>query len=127
MPVPSRAAAAAAPLRAGGLSRRQVAVRAEQARAAEGDYVSVHYTGTLDDGGCRPGGSRTGPMRGPTCGQGLQCSPPDEQDLHAPRPLVVAQAPPYPCAGSVFDSSRKDGRSPLEFQIGAGKVIKVGP
>lgn len=69
------AAAKAGPARAAGPARRQVSVRAEQARAAEGDYVGVHYTGTLDD-------------------------------------------------GSVFDTSRKDGRSPLEFQIGAGKVIK---
>lgn len=47
-----------------------------QAKAEAGDWVRVHYTGTLDD-------------------------------------------------GSEFDSSRGDGRSPLEFQIGAGKVIKV--
>eukprot|EP00882_Tetradesmus_deserticola_P011239 GHRQ01011889.1.p2 GENE.GHRQ01011889.1~~GHRQ01011889.1.p2 ORF type:complete len:110 (+),score=20.88 GHRQ01011889.1:1206-1535(+) len=38
-----------------------------------GDFVSVHYTGTLDD-------------------------------------------------SSVFDTSRKDGRQPLEFQIGGGLV-----
>lgn len=46
-----------------------------QEKAAAGDFVSVHYTGTLDD-------------------------------------------------GSVFDTSRTEGRSPLEFQIGSGKVIK---
>ncbi|KAI8475726.1 MAG: peptide methionine sulfoxide reductase MsrA [Monoraphidium minutum] len=56
-------------------ARRPLTVVASQAKAAEGDYVAVQYTGTLDD-------------------------------------------------GSVFDTSRKEGRSPLEFQIGAGKVIK---
>eukprot|EP00882_Tetradesmus_deserticola_P020516 GHRQ01022165.1.p1 GENE.GHRQ01022165.1~~GHRQ01022165.1.p1 ORF type:complete len:283 (+),score=139.55 GHRQ01022165.1:360-1208(+) len=49
-------------------------VSAQQAAKA-GDFVSVHYTGTLDD-------------------------------------------------SSVFDTSRKDGRQPLEFQIGGGLVIK---
>jgi hypothetical protein len=46
----SRAAAAASPYRAAGPSRRPVSVRAQQAKAGEGDFVAVHYTGTLDDG-----------------------------------------------------------------------------
>ncbi|WIA35526.1 hypothetical protein OEZ86_003952 [Tetradesmus obliquus] len=55
---------------------RLVAVRVSAQQAAKaGDFVSVHYTGTLDD-------------------------------------------------GSVFDTSRKEGRTPLEFQIGGGLVIK---
>ncbi|GBF97405.1 peptide methionine sulfoxide reductase [Raphidocelis subcapitata] len=65
----ARRALAAAPPRT---PRRQAcSVVAQSAKAVDGDFVAVHYTGTLDD-------------------------------------------------GSVFDTSRKDGRTPLEFRIGAG-------
>lgn len=52
---------------------RLVSVRAQAATAKAGDFVTVDYTGTLDD-------------------------------------------------GSVFDTSRKEGRTPLEFVVGGGMV-----
>lgn len=57
--------------------RRSVSVRADasSAKAGAGDFVSVMYTGTLDD-------------------------------------------------GSVFDSNCEGGREPLQFQVGAGTVVK---
>jgi len=54
---------------------RCVAASAANGVAGVGDSVSVHYTGTLDD-------------------------------------------------GTIFDTSRAEGRTPLEFVIGSGKVIK---
>lgn len=74
-----RAAAAGPALRRQALSSRLMSVRAQAAATAkQGDFVSVDYTGTLDD-------------------------------------------------GTVFDTSRKEGRKPLEFVVGGGMVSRLAP